>query len=74
MKFHFLKKEDQFALVMFLVLKRRLIKTKSKLTGWWYFFLMLENKPYQQVKGFHRLKAYLIYICSKQRSDYILFG
>ena len=34
MKFHFLKKEDQFALVMFLVLKRRLIKTKSKLTGW----------------------------------------
>ena len=58
MKFHFLKKEDQFALVMLRASKEtaNYPQTKSKLMCWWLFFLMLENKLYQQVKVFKNQK------------------
>ena len=71
MKFHFLKKEGQLVLVMFLVAKETVncLRTESDLTGIFFFFDK-ENKLYKQIKVFHRSKGYLIWIWSKQPSHY----
>lgn len=68
MKFHFLKKEEQPTLVMFLMAKGTVncLRTESDLTCLFFFFK--ENKLYQQIKAFHRSEESLICIYSKQPS------